>query len=338
LARGRYRRHKKRSGDSSSVDTAEVGSQKSFSSEIALVFKDRKQAITDWRELLNLAIHTQGLQQAADDSQRVATVQVVTDKPFCFIYSGDWHLGDGRTDHCQWQHDIDLVLNHPRIKIVNLGDSHQNMRSFKTLSAVLSQALSPPMQAKMMKGIVDELAEKNKVAAWVDGNHDAEFDERIFGEALQYYYLQTMKAPRFRNRGVLKIEVVNPNSSQITQSYTNLLFHKSRFSSFMRAVHGAYREYQLSFPADVVAGAHDHVPGFELIYHYTLARDAGLAVGGESFLIKCGTYQDSDFGWKYFHNGGFPWNAAVIYWPAEHKKLFMPSICEAINYLDYLGN
>jgi hypothetical protein len=335
--RGRYRRHKERTGDHPSLNNAEAGLQETQHPDIALIFKDRKQAASDWRELMDLAVHTQDLQQAADDSQRVATVQVATDRPFCFVYSGDWHLGDGTTDHCRWQQDIELILSRPNVKLVNLGDSHQNMRSFKTLSAVLSQALPPPMQAKMMKGIVDELAAKDKIAAWIDGNHDAEFDERIFGEALQYYYLQTMKAPRFKNRGVLKIEVVNPNSNQITQTYTNLLFHKSRFSSFMRAVHGAYREYQLSFPADVVAGAHDHVPGFELFYHYTLARDAGMEFGGESFLIKCGTYQDSIFGWKYFHNGGFPWNGCVIYWPQEHKKLFLPSIQEAIDYLDYLN-
>jgi hypothetical protein len=76
------------------------------------------------------------------------------------------------------------------------------------------------------------------------GNHDVEFDERIFGQALQYYLLQNMKAPRFQNRGLLNLGVGN-------EIYTLYLFHKSRFRSVFRPAHGAYREYQFGYPADV---------------------------------------------------------------------------------------
>jgi len=31
-----------------------------------------------------------------------------------------------------------------------------------------------------------------------------------------------------------------------------------------------------------------------------------MGFGGETYLIKCGTYQDSEFGWRYFGNGGRP--------------------------------
>ena len=51
-----------------------------------------------------------------------------------------------------------------------------------------------------------------------------------------------------------------------------------------------------TYPADIVAGAHDHEPGYECIRQFPLAREAGMDFGGEAYLIKCGTYQDSDYG------------------------------------------
>lgn len=331
---GRYRA-KYPEGEPDPGETAEI--DEAFSGdEIRLVFEANEKEQASWRDIISLAISSQDIAASFDDSQRIATVRVVTDKVFGFIYSGDWHLGDGYTDHKRWTEDIQDIISYPFLKMVDLGDSYQNMRTFKVLSGVLGQAIPPQLQARLMKGIVDELTERGVLVAKVDGNHDAEFDERIFGESLQSYLVANMKAPRFRNRGLLVIEVVDPDSGRVTARYTNLLFHKSRFKSFLRATHGAYREYQLSFPADVIAGAHDHEPGFEIMHHYTLADEAGMDFGGESFLIKVGTYQDSVFGWKYFHNGGFPFNAAVIYWPTERKKVFMPSIREAIDYLKYL--
>jgi len=335
-ARKRYQRWKE---GSESEECPEPGDEPdSFDQdwpEIRLIFQDKKQAGVNWREILDLAIDTQDVLADLDDSQRVATVDIETDGPIANIYTADWHLGDGFTDHRAWKRHIELVLGHPGVFVTDLGDDRQNMRSFRVLAAVLGQAISPPLQARLMRGIVDELTEKNKLLAKVGGNHDEEFDERTFGETLQAYLLAKMKAPHFKNRGLLKLRV--GNDKQGWQTYTNLLFHKSRFRSFLRKVHGAYREYQLSFPADVVAGGHDHEAGFELFHHYTLAQEAGMGFGGESFLIKCGTYQDSPFGWKYFHNGGFPWNAGVIYWPGEIKqKLFLPSIEDTLTYLDYL--
>jgi len=51
---------------------------------------------------------------------------------------------------------------------------------------------------------------------------------------------------------------------------------------------------------------HDHEPGHLCLRQFPLAREAGMGFGGETYLIKCGTYQDSEFGWRYFGNGGRP--------------------------------
>ena len=132
------------------------------------------------------------------------------------------------------------------------------------------------------------------------------------GVTLQAYLLGRMKAPMFDNRGLLRLHVGQ-------QTYTLLLFHKSRFRSFLRPTHGAYRELQLSYPADVVAGAHDHQFGFEAFDNYRLAREAGDSFGGLTYLIKTGAYQDGQLGWRYFHNGGRPVVPVVTFWPDQRR-------------------
>ena len=121
------------------------------------------------------------------------------------------------------------------------------------------------------------------------------------------------------------------------QLYTLLMFHKSRFKSFLRKTHGAMREYQLSYPADIVAGGHDHEPGMEHHHHYRLAAEAGMGFGGETILIKCGTYQNSDFGWKYFHDGGFPTNYTIVLFASHKKMVAFADPRDAVTYMNNLS-
>jgi len=332
--RSHYRRLKKKAvaaGDElpgvfdDDEDSPELDAQ--YESEAAsIIFEDIKRTENiDWRELLEVATTNQDINERLGDDQRIATVRIDTKKPVAIIYTGDWHLGDQSTDYASWKKLMELVLGNDNVFMVDLGDDIQNMRVFKTLSAIFAQVLSPEQQAYLMKSVILELTRKNKLLAKVGGNHDEEFDERIFAQSLQKYLLANMHAPHFRNRGLLKMQVGE-------QTYTSLLFHKSRFRSFMRTTHGNYREYTLSYPADIVAGAHDHVPGFETMYHYNLARDAGMGFGGETFLIKVGTYQDSDFGWRYFHNGG-QCNPTVVLFPDQHKKVAFMNPEDALRYI-----
>ena len=233
------------------------------------------------------------------------------------MFTSDWHMGDMASDHRQWIADMEYVLETDNLFMIDLGDSIQNMRAFKNLAAVLSQAITPKMQAQLLRGIVEELTDKHKLIAKVIGNHDGDFDERIFGERLQSYLLERMRAPLFNNRGMLKI-------SYGEQTYFFLLFHKSRFRSILRGAHGAYREYELSAPADVIAGGHDHVPALEWINHYILAKKSGMGIGGGSWLVKAGTYQDGEYGWKYFHNGGQIQNfTAVLHRDEKEIDMFL---------------
>ena len=327
-ARSQYRRHKAKGGSDVALDYVVGDEEIEWGGEEAaeVFFPDKKHAEDiNWRELLDLATKGQDINERMTDDQRIATIQIDTDKPIAITFSGDWHLGDGSTDHESWRRDILYFIETPNLYLIDMGDDIQNMRSFRTLSAVLGQVLSPVQQAQLLKSIIDELTQKNKLLAKVRGNHDVEFDERIFGQAIQKYLVETANAPMFNNRGLIKLIVGDT-------AYTILLFHKSRFRSFMRSTHGNYREYQLSFPADLVVGAHDHVPAFETMWHYTLAREAGMNFGGEAYLIKVGTYQDGDYGWKYFHNGG-QLNPTVVLYPDRHKKVAFMDPHDAVQFM-----
>jgi hypothetical protein len=279
----------------------------------------------DWRELIEYAEDGSRLNERMSISQEIGTVTISTDGPIAVCYTGDWHLGSNSIDYPQWTHDMQYIMDTDNLYMVTLGDDNENMRSFKTLSAVLSQVLSPQQQISLMFSLVDELTQKNKLLAKVSGNHDGEFDERLFGQSLMAYLYKNLKTPVFENRGVLKIRIGD-------QTYSNLLFHKSRFRSFLRPVHGAYREWQMSYPAEVVVGAHDHVPGAEIMYGYTLAQQDGQDIGGEVFLLKVGSYQEGDYGWRYFHNGAIM-NPTVVYYPDRHKKILFTCPEDALQYI-----
>lgn len=281
----------------------------------------------DWRELAERSAEIAKKRSKISPLLKSTHVTISTKQPIGIVFTGDWHLGDTGIDYKKWLSDMELILNHPNLFMVDLGDDRQNMRSFKTLSAVLNQVMTPQEQGLFLRGIVDELTEKNKLLCKVDGNHDVEFDERIFGEALQWYLLENMKAPRFKNKGLLFLELGD-------QTYSLYVFHKTRFRSIFRAAHGAYREWQFGYPADIVAGAHDHMPGFEIMPNYALARDVGKDFGGLTFLVKVGTYQESTYGWKYFHNGGAPEALTIVLWPDTHKMELFLSIRDAIRFLD----
>jgi hypothetical protein len=314
----------RRSGRKDPTQKDEIETQVELNNLSGVLFEDK--VVTEkvgWRDILSHAIDANALNKKLEYKQREATVRIETDEPIIIVYTADWQLGDGATDHALWYQDIRKIMDTPNVYMIDLGDSYQNMRSFRVLSAVLSQVLSPSQQATLLKGLVDELSEKGKLLAKIGGNHDEEFDERVFGQALQQYLYAKSQAPLFPNRGVLHLKIGK-------EKYDNLLFHKSRFKSFIRPAHGAFREWQMSYPAEVVAGAHDHQPALEIFWAYAQLPDD--ATGKEVFLLKTGTYQDSEFGWRYWGQGAIPVMPVVVYFPHEHKKVPFMNLDDAIKF------
>jgi hypothetical protein len=57
-----------------------------------------------------------------------------------------------------------------------------------------------------------------------------------------------------------------------------------------------------------------------------------MGFGGEVYLIKCGTYQDSEFGWRYFGNGGRPMNPAIGPQPDRRKMQVFSDPRDAVEF------
>lgn len=327
VARGRYYRYRKKKKKGNNEPAPQKDVFANIDTKIIFEGKNKKEYV-NWREIAKAADKIQDISSKLNDKQEYAKIIIKTNTPYIVCYTADWHLGSMGTSHIKWVNEMEALLNTENLGIMVLGDTIQNMRSFKVLSAVLAQAIPPPIQANMFKSIVDEMVEKNKLIALIDGNHDAEFDSRIFGEELQGYLLENCPAPRFRNRGLIDLVIKN---NKHEETYTQLLFHKSRFRSILNPTHGALREYQFDFPAEIVCGAHDHSPAFQAIWQNLRAYKTDKGFGGETFLMKVGTYQEkSDFGYAYFHNGGIPLNHFVVYFPDKHKKIWAPSLEDAL--------
>ena len=88
----------------------------------------------------------------------------------------------------------------------------------------------------------------------------------------------------------------------------------------------------MDYPADIVAGAHDHVPAASIVYSNMRAHGIDAGFGGESFLIKVNTYQQdtSGFGYRYFHDGGIPLFFSVVLDPRTTKKYLFTSLGDAV--------
>lgn len=241
-----------------------------------------------WKKLVELATDTQTAMEALEPSSDIREWRV-PGRPYPIgIFSGDWHLGHRATSYCRWLYEIAMVLRTENAFLFDLGDDRQNSRSTRHLYWVLSQVLPVELQAQVIVSVTKELVGKRKLAAKIGGTHDTWFDQGVAGQMLlKWLYQQTPELPFFENKGTLKLTVDFPSGSK---SFPHLLYHKSKYKSFLNQLHGNIREYQLTMPGKVVAGAHDHEPGAMLYWHYGMMERMGYDVGGWSWLIKVGAF------------------------------------------------
>jgi len=244
-----------------------------------------RQGDFDWRTTIQAATALQAQRADLDFSENLPEpVEIETNGPIAVCFSADWHLGAGATDHETWQRDIDYLLQTPSLYYAIIGDEIENVRSFMNVKTILDQVLPPDLQRQVLKAVVRELLDYNKLLWTTWGNHSVEFDERVLGESLMDDFLRETGVPHIGGIGLVRLIVGG-------QMYTILATHKSRFRSYRNALHGAKRMYETVFPADLVVVAHDHNPGHEEFNHYNMARDMGLSFGGTSYLVACSTYR-----------------------------------------------
>ena len=293
-------------------------------------FNKKKKSPPSWPDLLKLAVNTQKAFEEIEPSQDVVKVKLKGNPPPIVLYAGDFHLGSRATDYVRWLYEMVLLLKTTNTFLISLGDNRENMRSFRHLKAVISQVLPPELQARLIVSFVQEMVSKGKLLADIGGTHDLKFDERIAGEMLLKWLYQQEKIAFFENKGILEISV-DFNGEEII--FPNLLFHQSRYSSFLSTLHSNRREYQLTFPGKVVAGAHNHYPGAEIYYHYGILEKMGYNIGGFSWNIKVGPFitdEDQFRDLSSFYHRTATFCPACVY--TKQGIVLLPTLKDALAY------
>lgn len=294
--------------------------------------KGKKDSPIHWRKLIEIASETQGALEALEPAKDIHTRRI-PGKPYPIgVFSADWHLGHKATSYTRWVYEMAMLLRSVNTYLFDLGDDRQNSRSARHLAWVLSQVLPVELQAQIIVSITHELVESKKLLAKIGGTHDLHFDKQVAGEALlAWLYRQYDKEIAFfENKGLLKLIVEFEDGER---EFPHLLFHKARYSSFLSTLHSNRREYQLTFPGKVVAGAHDHVPGAEMYWHYGLLEKAGYNVGGWSWNIKVGSFTSADDQFRdlgSFHHRTEVFCPACVYTP--QGIVLLPTLRDALAY------
>jgi len=266
----------------------------------------------DWRDMIKIADQIRALRPPVTIETISPVVRIPTETPIAMCLSADWHLGSGATDHAAWGRDMDYLLSTSGLYYAVLGDERENVITFKNLGLVMEQVLPVDQQQVLLEKVTYELTSKGKLLFTTWSNHGEEFDERLIGRSLLEHLRRTQGVPHLNGMGVVRLYVGE-------ELYTILATHKARYSSYLHALHGAKRLYQLIFPADVVAVAHQHRPGHEEYTQYSLGRDLNMGFGGTSWLVACSTYKFNDtYRMRYF--GPAPLMLeTIVFWPDQHK-------------------
>jgi len=289
-----------------------------------------------WRKLLEIANETQGAMEALEVAKDIQERRIPGDPYPIVVYSGDWHLGHKATSYTRWLYEIAMLLRSVNTYLIDLGDNRQNSRSTRHLAWVLSQVLPVELQAQLIVSVTQELVGEKKLLSKIGGTHDSWFDQGVAGEELlRWLYRQNESIAFFENKGLLKLIV---EFEEGEKEFSHLLFHKARYRSFLSTLHGNRREYQLTFPAKVVAGAHDHEPGAEMYWHYGLSERAGYDFGGWSWNIKVGAFTSAENQFRdlgAFHHRTEVFCPACVYMP--EGIVLLPTLRDALAFRAGVG-
>jgi len=260
----------------------------------------------DWRKALQVMKDVKDINAVASTSQTELHTVIETDKPIALCFTSDWHLGSLATNYEAWLAHINYILETPNLYMASVGDLIEDSKSFFSLAAVLSQAISPKMQGKVLGKILQELSENKKIVAGWWGNHDQDRDNKLMGQSLVEDQFGRTGIPYFNGIGELHLTVGEVE-------YSIVGTHKSRFNSMLNIHHGTQALHKMQYPnSDIVVSAHTHSPGVAQEVRY----------GREVLFVKTGSHKrDDTFTKQYFPLGeiGIP---TVVLDP--HRKEMIP--------------
>jgi len=215
--------------------------------------------------------------------QRHATLRLMSDQPVAISLSSDWHVAAQGTDLTALLAYADFVAHTEGVYALAVGDLHDN--------AIKHKGGSPA-------GIMDELRMldhlvgrfKGKLLGTTSGNHDDW--SKVFSGVDNLRLLAKRHGIHYAPDELLwKIEIVHPETRQITATYRVYTRHQWRRGSSLNPGHACWTWMQEEGPnwgeyPDVLAIGHNHVSVVES--RQFAARDI--------WALRMGTFQvDSAF-------------------------------------------
>jgi hypothetical protein len=257
------------------------------------------------------------------DDKDYAKIAVQTNRPIAVMKAADLHLGGLDISYAALLRHYQFLLEEEGFYLQLFGDDINMMIMHKTVGA-RHDILSPNEQCTLIESMVDDLLARGKLLSMCWGNHSDEFTERTSGLSLMKL-LFNHKVPYFRGMGYIDLMV---GSNTYPMAFT----HKTRFHSFMNAVHGNKRMEQMHSefftPNRPIAReyitAHTHYPAFSV---------EGNLPDDRIWYIKTGTFKtDCLYSQRYFGQGriGVP---TVVYHADRFEHICFPTPWEAYRYM-----
>jgi len=283
-------------------------------------FGNMPQRKTDPIKMLQGVINVTSSHDTDDDYRQIS---IDTDKPIAVMKAADLHLGGLDVDYPSLLANLKFLLETPNFYLQLFGDDLNLMVMHKNAGA-RHDILTPEQQINLLTGIVDTCLERGKIISMAWGNHSDEFTERNAGFGI-VRALMKYKVPYFRGLGYIDLKVGK-------NIYPMAFTHKTRFNSFMNALHGNKRMEQLHKEffggnrplAKEYITAHTHYPAWSA---------EGCLPEERVYYIKCGTFKTNClYSQRYYGQGriGVP---TVVYHPDRFEHVCLPTPWEAYRYL-----
>lgn len=259
----------------------------------------------DWRARLAVAEAQQQIVQSDNITEKIAERTIITDRPFGLWFTADWHLGSVGTNMKAWREHLEQFFSIDNLSMFLVGDLIANIAVHKHVLPVFQQVMGPEQQGQLIGSILLELVQKRKIEAVVLTEEHDQRDARQSGVSFLREILRPLKTKIafLDNRGQVLLRIGPDPKHLIT--YVIHAVHKTRYNSYINALHGGMREAHFSIAANVIVTAHTHRPAMGWFNVQQDAHDvlqcAGspVVLGDEVFVVRCGTYeQDAQYGWQ----------------------------------------
>ena len=197
-------------------------------------------------------------------SQKEGLIKIKGNLPISIVHIGDTHLGSIYTDTDEVLRKLRLIRETPNCYVVFMANLIDNAIPSQYPNNMLVNAIPPDKQVLMMRNIIQQLNDSNKVLGavtspchegWTFKNAGQDVNALIYG-------FKERKFPVLQNGGRLTIQIGK-------QRYLGILLHQvGPFESNFNETHALRQLNRLNYlmEADWIAGAHRHFAAAETVY------------------------------------------------------------------------